>query len=120
MALNIILNESFPLPQTSITTLLSGAADYARKQTPSALEEKFTFPLGTENSAPEQIELGMIGGIFVDELTWADVVVVVQGLQRFYEESGKRFALIFYLGDERHGSLGDGYLELTKGEGAGG
>ncbi|KAI4124143.1 MAG: hypothetical protein LQ338_004964 [Usnochroma carphineum] len=113
ITIDIILNESRPLLPSTVNTCLSGAITEARNHPQSSLVEgifKYAAP------APSEIEVGIIGGIFVNELTWGDVVVVLRGLEKFYEERGKWVAVIWYLKDEGRGALGDGYLEpIAKG-----
>lgn len=47
----------------------------------------------------------------MNELTWGDVVAVLQGLQKFYAEKRRSVGLFVYLQDERRGALGDAYVE---------
>lgn len=46
----------------------------------------------------------------MNELTWADVVAVLQGLRAFYAERGRWVGLLVCLQDGRRGALGDAYV----------
>ncbi|KAL8893969.1 MAG: hypothetical protein Q9207_008562 [Kuettlingeria erythrocarpa] len=111
ITLDIILDESKPLRPSSVNACLSGASTIARKHPPSSLTEGvFKY---TALGGPLEMQVGIVGGVLVNELTWGDVVMVLEGLERFYVESGKWVAGIWYLRDEKRGALGDGYVEPT-------
>lgn len=112
ISLDVILNEARPLAEASINACLSDAIDEARKHIPSELVQgvfKHSVP------ASVQVEFGIVGGLYLNELTWEDVVVVLQGLQRFYQERRSWVALIFYMEDQRRGAMGDGSLRFNEG-----
>ncbi|MCJ1470886.1 hypothetical protein MMC07_009534 [Pseudocyphellaria aurata] len=125
ISLDIILNESKPLAPSVITTTLSRAMAEARKNPPSGfVEGVFRFPHEQEQgeqtegrAGDDGAEFGIVGGLFTQELTWGDVVTVLQGLEGFYEgESGGCWvAMIFYMQDEARGSLGSGSLQARTG-----
>ncbi|KAL8855840.1 MAG: hypothetical protein Q9178_007524 [Gyalolechia marmorata] len=108
ITLDIVLDESKPLRPSSVNACLSGAITIARQHPQSSLVERVFKYTALE---PLDIQVGIVGGVLVNELTWGDVVVVLEGLERFYEESGKWVAGIWFLRDEKRGALGDGYLE---------
>lgn len=121
ITLDIILNESKPLPSSSILTSLSGAAAVANTHDPASLVEGvFTYHVPQKDIG---VELGVVGTVIVNELTWGDVVVVLQGLEEFMradeDGEGRWVGSLWYLMDEKRGVLGDGYLEPGGvGEGA--
>ena len=49
----------------------------------------------------------------MDELTWGDVVAVLQGLQAFCAENESYFDLLIFLHDERRGALGSAYVKAS-------
>lgn len=74
---------------------------------------------GQTGGGEKEAEFGIVGALFTQELTWRDVVVVLQGLQAFCEGGKGRYwveALLF-LQDEERGVLGSGSLRTRTGEG---
>lgn len=108
LTLDIRLDDRKPIGSSSVSACLSGAREEARKQTPSSLVDG---PFRYSAPAPAHSQFGIVGGVYVNELTWGDVVVVVQGLQEFYAEKRRYVGLIVYLQDERRGALGDAYVK---------
>lgn len=104
ITLDILLNNLKPLSSSSVYDCLSGALDEARKQTQSSLVEG-VFRYYT--SPPVHAEFHIVGGIFVNDLTWSDVVTVLQGLQKFYVEKGSYASVLVYLEDEQTETLGN-------------
>lgn len=138
ISLDIILNESKPLVPSAVTATLEGAMAEARKHPRSDLVEGvFRYPpaaaaalddteKGREREGHtgggEEAEFGIVGGLYSQELTWGDAVVVLQGLRRFCEgeQGGCWVAVIFYMQDGERGVLGDGFLQPRTGVREGG
>lgn len=111
LTLDIILNESKTLNASGVAVCLSGALAEARKQDQSSLLEG-VFSHNAPPSAP--LRFGVAGGIYVNELTWADVVTILQGLQSFYMEREQYMELLVYLEDEQGNALGDASLSKVE------
>ena len=112
ITLDIILNESIAIAASTINATLSGAIIEACKQPQSEIIEgvvNYSVP-GIQQEQTAKAKFGITGGIFAPELSWGDIVTVLQGLQRFYEEKGSWVAVMFYTQDEERGPLGDGHL----------
>lgn len=138
ISLDIILNESKPLAPAAVTAALEGAMAEARKHPRSdVVEGVFRYPLpaaaaldgtdkgrerGGQTGGGEEVELGITGGIFSQDLTWGNVLVVLQGLRRFCEaeQGGCWVAVIFWMQDGERRVLGDGFLQTMTGGREGG
>ena len=113
ITLDIILNESIAIAASTLNATLSGAIIEACKQPQSEIIEgvvSYSVP-GTQQEQTAKVKFGISGGIFAPELCWSDIVTVLRGLQRFYEEKGNWVAVIFFLEDEERGALGQGSLK---------
>ena len=109
ITLDIVYKKSSPLPESAISACLSGAIAESEKQAPqSSLVEVFRYSPPTG----EDIEFGIVGGIYVNELTWDDVGVVLRGLERFYAEKANFVGLTIYIEDERRVAVGDASISL--------
>ena len=94
-----------------MSACLSGALEEARKNTQSSiLDEPFRY----RAAPPARSLFGIVGGIFVNELTWGDVVAVLQGLQSFCVENESYFDLLIFLDDERRGALGSASVKASE------
>ena len=83
ITLDIYLNEAKPIGSSNVNACLSGALAEARRQSQSSLVEglfRYSAP------PPADLRFAIIGTIFVNELTWPDIVTILQGLQSFYAE----------------------------------
>lgn len=108
ITLELILNEAQPVSSSVLDACLSGALAEARRQSQSSLVEG-VFEYST--SSPGGLNFGIIGGLHFNELTWSDVVVIIQGLQSFYAERRQYVAMLIFLEDEQRGALGSASLE---------
>ena len=111
LTLDIHLSEQKPINPPCVSACLSGALEEARKNTQSSiLDEPFRYRAAT----PAHSLFGIVGGIFVSELTWGDVVAVLQGLQSFCVENESYFDLLIFLNDELRGALGSAYVKASE------
>lgn len=115
LTLDVILNVSRPLSPASVLTCIAGAVAQAHTHPPSSLVEGVCRHCSPETEPVA--ELGIVGTVIVNQLTWGDVIVVLRGLEEFLKrgegEEGRWMACLWYLMDKRRGALGDGYLEPT-------
>ena len=58
------------------------------------------------------MQFGIAGGMFCNELTWADVVVVLEGLRRYFAERRQYVAVVVFLSDEVRGPLGEASVDV--------
>lgn len=82
--LHITLDPSASIPQADVAACIQGASRIALSQQSrtALLEEVFRY------QAPEgQARFGIVGGIFVQELTWADVDTVLNGLTLYFSQT---------------------------------
>ena len=113
ITLDIFLRQDHPLKTVDVDACLSGALSEASQQMQTAIVEgAFRYP--SEAIVTPKLQFSIIGNVFGDELTWADVKTILGGLQTFYHDRQEYVELLIYLSDEKRGPFGDAGLRLVE------
>ena len=111
LTLDIHLSEQKPINPSCVSACLSAALEEARKNTQSSIIDQ---PFRYRAAPPAYSLFGIVGAIFVNDLTWGDVVAVLQALQGFCAEHESYCDLLIFLEDERRGALGSAYVKASE------
>ena len=113
LTLDIVLDEGKQLSASTITTLLNDANRRVYSFPQSGTVEG-VFKWSAPDEEGRKAVFGIAGGPILNEMTWRDVSIILQGLKRWYEQEQKWVGLLFYVRDEKRGEMGDGYLEPVE------
>ena len=106
--LEIILLKAVSLNPSDVDICLHDALEkvQARGQDEpsSIMQDMFTFQFSGPGN--RHISFSITGGIFTNQLTWSDVVVIMKGLQTFFANPAYCLQSSIFMTDRQRGNLG--------------
>lgn len=73
--------------------------------------EAFWYP-GSEDE--DGIRFGLLSAVYLDELTWGDVLDIVRGLREWYKKDKYWLESSFLIYDSERGPLGSGVVRMKE------
>ncbi|KAL9612488.1 MAG: hypothetical protein Q9167_002919 [Letrouitia subvulpina] len=113
LILEIHIDESIGLDPSLVHTVLSGTIHEARRHNRDALVA------GTFRHSVARLGFGVTGGVFSNELRYQDVLTVLYGLERFFNERRRYLALPTIYINRVEKPVGDAYLKPLRALAAG-
>ena len=111
--MRIAFNETVTLSSMEIHVCLRAVLDFARQQNQfSFVQDVFRYSHGGKG----HVSFGICGGLFEENLTWADVAVIVKELQTFYSDPKHCRQSTLYLRDRERDVLGSADLSIEQNE----
>ena len=102
ISMDIILKENQRFPSHDLHACLLGALEEARNYP----KEDLVFRFRNSPPEPAQVSVGLIGGLWHNDLTYGDVATVLGGLQTFLATRNQYVALLYFLEDEPRSAIG--------------
>ena len=112
ISMDITLTEDQTIPSHDVHACLLGALEEARNYPKEDLVFRFRY----SPPEPAQVRVGLIGGLWHNDLTFGDVATVLRGLQTFLATRNEYVALLYFLEDEHRSAIGTGNLKPSRAE----
>ena len=110
--MEITLTKDQTIPSHDVHACLLGALEEARNYPKEDLVFRFRF----SPPEPAQVRVGLVGGLWHNDLTYGDVTTVLRGLQTFLATRNEYVALLYFLEDEHRSAIGTGNLKPSRAE----
>ena len=109
LALDVVFYGSVYLDPADVAACLRGALEHARNQSQSPFVNGiFRY----SDSKISHLSCNVSGGVYEDDLPWSDVVVILEGMRKFFADKEHCVESQIYVDDGQRGALGAAGLHL--------
>ena len=112
ISMDITLTEDQTIPSHDVHACLLGALEEARNYP----KEDLVFRFRCSPPEPAQVRVGLVGGLWHNDLTYRDVIIVLRGLQNFLATRNEYVALLYFLEYKHRSAIGTGNLKPSRAE----